>query len=64
MLKNVGKTDKMIRIILGAILLILGLFMLHGALKVPAIIVGIVLIATAFLGVCLLYLPLGINTNK
>ncbi len=64
MVKNVGKTDKMIRIIVGAILLILGLFMFHGVLKFLAIIVGIVLIATAFLGVCLLYLPLGINTNK
>lgn len=64
MIKNVGNTDRMMRIILGAILLILGLFMLHGTLKYIAIIVGVVFIATGFLRFCLLYLPFGINTNK
>ena len=61
-MKNIGKTDKIIRIILALILFSL-FFILHGNLKFIALI-GFVPLITAIVGVCPLYLLLGINTNK
>ena len=56
--KNIGRKDKNIRLGAGAALLILSFFM-HS--WVPAVI-GLVLIATALTGSCLLYKVLGIDT--
>jgi hypothetical protein len=59
MKKNVGNTDKWIRIILGAVIIVLGLINQSwwG-------LVGILPLATAFMGVCPGYLPFGISTCK
>lgn len=59
MKKNVGSTDKWIRIILGAVIIVLGLINQSwwG-------LVGLLPLATAFMGVCPAYLPLGISTCK
>lgn len=59
MTKNVGSTDKTIRLILGVVILALGLYFQSwwG-------VVGILPLATAFMGVCPAYLPLGISTCK
>ena len=59
MTKNVGSIDKVIRIILGAIIIALGIINQSwwGLL-------GIVPIATSFMGVCPAYLPFNINTCK
>ncbi len=59
MKKNIGSADKVIRIILGLVIIILG-FMYQswwGA-------IGLVPLLTAFVGVCPAYLPFGISTNK
>ncbi|CUA80928.1 YgaP family membrane protein [Anoxybacillus suryakundensis] len=58
---NVGSVDRMIRFILGIALL--GLFFLEGNIKYVGIL-GIVLIATAFIRFCPLYVPFRINTTK
>ncbi|AKS37327.1 hypothetical protein NP92_00895 [Anoxybacillus gonensis] len=58
---NVGSVDRMIRFILGIALL--GLFFLEGNIKYVGIL-GIVLIATAFMRFCPLYVPFRINTTK
>ncbi|MED0687439.1 DUF2892 domain-containing protein [Anoxybacillus ayderensis] len=58
---NVGSVDRMIRFILGIALL--GLFFLEGNIKYVGIL-GIVLIATAFMRFCPLYIPFRINTTK
>lgn len=59
MKKNVGKTDKVIRIIIG-ILLIVAAYLWTWWLLIPAFIA----IVTAFTGFCGLYSLFGINTCK
>ena len=62
MKSNVGSVDKVIRIILGIILLSL-LFVIEGSLKWIGLIGG-VLLFTAFINWCPLYLPFGISTCR
>lgn len=62
--KNVGQTDRLIRAIVGVVLLIAFFTMAAGVLKWIALIVGIVMLATAALGTCPPYAMLGINTCK
>lgn len=61
-MKNIGKIDRIIRIILGLILLSL-LFILDGNLKYLGLI-GIVPLLTASISFCPLYTVFGIKTNK
>ena len=61
-MKNIGSIDKVIRVILGLALLSL-FFVLDGYARLWGF-VGVVFILTAFVGVCPLYLPFRINTNK
>lgn len=61
-MKNIGKIDKIIRIILGLILLSL-LFILKGNLKYLGLI-GIVPILTASISFCPIYKIFGIKTSK
>ena len=58
--KNVGPKDKNIRVGAGVVLLLFGL--LKGGWFFTLI--GIVLLATGFLGTCPAYTLLGKNTNK
>jgi len=59
MKKNVGKTDKIVRYVLGALFLVLSFTVSYWFL-IPAAIA----IVTAGLGFCGLYALLGINTCK
>ena len=61
--KNMGKTDRLIRAIVGA-LLVVAFFMMSGALAWVLGAVGVVLLATAAMGSCPPYALLGINTCK
>lgn len=59
MIKNVGKMDKTIRIIVGSIIVLLGIyFQSWWAL------IGLVLIVTGLLNFCLIYTLFKINTKK
>jgi len=66
---NVGKFDRVIRIIVGLVLIIapfathIGLFS-SAAMTYGAVIVGVVLVATAIFRFCPLYRILGIRTCK
>ncbi|WP_064094086.1 YgaP family membrane protein [Rossellomorea aquimaris] len=62
MKSNVGSVDKVIRIILGIILLSL-LFFIEGSLKWIGLFGGVLLL-TAFINWCPLYLPFGISTCR
>lgn len=72
--ENVGDTDKIVRIVLGAVsgLLSIGILtdVLPESLSMPMIaspilgLVAIVLLATAFTSKCALYSALGINTEN
>lgn len=61
---NVGGVDRAIRIILGIVLIIAGIFAAKTTLwTVILIAVGLVLFATGFMRLCLLYLPFKIKTG-
>ena len=65
--KNVGSTDKVIRIIAGVALLALAFWRLGGLAStggVVAMVVGVVLILTAIINFCPMYRILGMRTNK
>ncbi len=61
MKKNVGKKDGYIRYIAGIILIIL-------SITLPGMwwlsIIGVILIATSFFGICLFYTILGVDTKE
>jgi hypothetical protein len=65
MKKTVGSADKIIRILLGLIFLIIAFATPAGqTLKVILILIGIIALLTAITGLCPLYSALGINTGK
>ncbi|CCU81010.1 hypothetical protein HSACCH_02507 [Halanaerobium saccharolyticum subsp. saccharolyticum DSM 6643] len=61
-MKNVGQTDKLIRIILGIVLLSM-FFFVEGNAKYFGIL-GIIPLYTGLTGKCALYKLFGINTKK
>ncbi len=61
---NVGSTDRILRIIVGVVLLALAYFYLAGVGMWIAGIVGVVLILTALMRTCPAYSLLGMSTCK
>ncbi len=62
---NESKLDRIIRVVVGIILIALGLFgVVGGWLVWAAYIVGAILVLTGIVGFCPLYALLKINTNK
>ena len=61
-MKNVGNLDRTIRLILGVIVLSL-FFILDGGLRWVSLF-GLVLIGTALIRTCPLYIPFGLSTLK
>ena len=65
MKKNMGNTDRLIRIAISAVLLIVSLFgQLPSTLNAIALIVAAILILTSFTSFCGLYTLFGWNTCK
>ncbi len=65
MKKNIGNTDKLIRLILALVIAVLYfLNVITGTLALVLGIVAVVLVATSLLNFCGLYAILGINTCK
>lgn len=65
MVKNMGKADKLIRLVVAAIIAVL--YFTHTISETLAIVLGIfalIFALTSFMGTCPLYIPLKINTNK
>ena len=58
-LKNIGNTDRIIRIVLGLAIGVLGV-----VFKSWFGLIGIIPRATAFVGPCPIYLPFGLSTKK
>ena len=56
---NVGRTDKVIRIVLGIVIAVLGI-----AFQSWWGLLAIIPLATALSGRCMLYLPFGLSTCK
>lgn len=61
---NVGRTDRIVRVVAGLALLVLALFVLDGAWAFIAGLASVVLVATAFVSFCPIYQFLGIHTTS
>jgi hypothetical protein len=60
-----GTTDKMIRILIAAVIGVLYLtHVITGTLALVLIVLAIIFAATSFMSFCPLYLPFGISTKK
>ncbi len=65
MKKNIGTTDKLVRIILAIVIAVLFFTtIISGALSIVLLIFAFVLLLTSFISFCPLYWPFGISTIK
>lgn len=65
MKKNMGNTDKVIRILVAlAIIILYFTQLINGTLAIVGLILSGIFIATSFVSFCPLYLPFGISTRK
>ncbi|MBR9860610.1 DUF2892 domain-containing protein [bacterium] len=65
MKKNMGSTDRIIRVILAVVILILFLTgTISGTLGIVLLALGGIFLATSFISFCPLYKPFGISTCK
>ena len=65
MKKNMGNLDRIMRILIAAI--VIGLYfaqVISGVLAIVLLVLSGIFILTGFIGFCPLYLPFGINTGK
>lgn len=65
MKKNMGMADRIIRLIIAAVILVLFLTnVITGALGIVLLVLAAIFVITSFIKVCPLYLPFGISTSK
>lgn len=64
MKKNMGNTDRTIRMIAGITFVLMAIFLTAGALDVILYIFGALWIVTSIVGICPLYIPFNISTKK
>ena len=65
MKKNIGKTDRIFRFVIGIILIYLAVAIIEfNYLKIILAVLGIISIVESFIGFCGIYKILGINTKK
>jgi len=65
MTKNMGSADRVIRVILAAIVVVLYFTnIISGTVAIVLLAFSAIFILTSLVGVCPLYLPLGLNTLR
>lgn len=65
MKKNIGSTDKWLRIIAAIVIMALSYFdVINGTLEMVLLVVGIIFLLTALINFCPLYRIFGINSCK
>jgi hypothetical protein len=65
MKKNLGVIDRVVRILIAVVVVVLYfLHVISGTLAIILLILAAVFVLTSILGLCPLYLPLGIKTTK
>ena len=65
MKKNMGNVDRVIRILVAVVVLVLYFtHVITGTLAVILLILAGIFVVTSFIGFCPLYLPFGFNTGK
>ncbi len=60
---NMGKTDRIIRAVVGIVLVLVGALALGGAVEIVLVVIGAVLLLTAAVGFCPLYWPFHFSTK-
>jgi hypothetical protein len=60
--KNVGRIDRMLRIIAGSALVLAGAFLMRSHALVMGI--GLAMLIVGLIGFCPIYVPFGISTRK
>lgn len=63
---NIGNTDRIVRAVLGLALILIGLLvpMSSTALQIILLVLGVILVVTAAIRFCPLYVPFKLNTLK
>jgi hypothetical protein len=61
---NLGSWDRLIRVVVGIVLLAPGIVVFGGLLKWISIALGLILLVTSVAAICPLYVPFGIDTRK
>ncbi|MCE4564018.1 DUF2892 domain-containing protein [Maribellus sp. CM-23] len=65
MKRNMGSIDRGLRVLIAALLVVLYLTgKIGGTLGVVLLLLAVVFLLTSLLGICPLYYPLGLKTNK
>lgn len=65
MKNNMGLTDKVIRLLIAALVIVLFYSnVISGTVGIILLVLAGIFILTSFLGFCPLYLPFGLNTGK
>jgi uncharacterized membrane protein HdeD (DUF308 family) len=62
--QNESSTDRVIRIVIGIVALLAGLFLFSGIMQIVAYVIGAVALITGIIGFCGLYAVLGISTKQ
>ena len=62
--QNVGGIDRVLRIVLGIAMAVIGLLVLKGTVGTVVGIVGLIPLITGLVSFCPLYLPFKFSTNK
>jgi uncharacterized membrane protein HdeD (DUF308 family) len=61
--QNESSTDRIIRVVIGIVILLAGAFWLTGLIQTIAYVVGVIALITGIIGFCGLYALLGISTK-
>ncbi len=65
MKKNMGTIDRVLRIVIAAVVAVLYFSgTISGTLGIVLLVLAVVFLLTSLLGVCPLYFPLGLKTNR
>jgi len=64
MKRNMGKIDRIVRGIVGVILAIIGIMYLGFWWGILLLVIALILIITAIIGICPLYMPFKFSTKK
>lgn len=62
--KNESLLDRGIRVVIAAVAVVLGVYVLSGVWSVVAFIIATAMVVTAIVGICPLYKVFGVNTCK
>ena len=64
MKKNMGNTDRIVRMVAGIAFVLMAIFLTSGTLDIILYIFGTLWIVTSIVGTCPLYIPFNISTKK